>query len=121
MPGIGLVDLRTVRGEGRLIGDVEITVELSRAQMARRRARRPSRALRITGVARSSGPRTAWQVVHGFGMTAPPARRGVRRGWVIGTYLHGPLLPKNTWFCRRAHCPQSGVVPEQLPAIPDTF
>ena len=23
---------------------------------------------------------------------------GVRRGSVIGTYLHGPLLPKNAWF-----------------------
>jgi len=22
----------------------------------------------------------------------------VRRGNVIGTYLHGPLLPKNAWF-----------------------
>jgi len=22
----------------------------------------------------------------------------VRRGSVIGTYLHGPLLPKNAWF-----------------------
>ena len=26
-------------------------------------------------------------------------RRGrARRGTVIGTYLHGPLLPKNAWF-----------------------
>ena len=23
---------------------------------------------------------------------------GVRHGNVIGTYLHGPLLPKNAWF-----------------------
>ncbi len=23
---------------------------------------------------------------------------GVRRDNVIGTYLHGPLLPKNAWF-----------------------
>ena len=22
----------------------------------------------------------------------------MRRGTVIGTYLHGPLLPKNAWF-----------------------
>jgi CobQ-like glutamine amidotransferase family enzyme len=22
----------------------------------------------------------------------------VRRGGIIGTYLHGPLLPKNFWF-----------------------
>ena len=32
---------------------------------------------------------------------ATPARRaleGVRRDGVIGTYLHGPLLPKNAWF-----------------------
>ena len=24
--------------------------------------------------------------------------KGVREGSVIGTYLHGPLLPKNAWF-----------------------
>ena len=24
--------------------------------------------------------------------------RGGPRGTVIGTYLHGPLLPKNAWF-----------------------
>ncbi len=30
----------------------------------------------------------------------PPTKgyEGVRRGNVLGTYLHGPLLPKNTWF-----------------------
>ena len=34
-------------------------------------------------------------------MTASPGREGVRggaHGTVIGTYLHGPLLPKNSWF-----------------------
>ncbi len=24
--------------------------------------------------------------------------RGGRHGTVLGTYLHGPLLPKNAWF-----------------------
>ncbi len=26
---------------------------------------------------------------------------GVRRGNVVGTYLHGPLLPKNVWLADR--------------------
>ena len=30
--------------------------------------------------------------------TAAAALEGARSGNTIGTYLHGPLLPKNVWF-----------------------
>ena len=44
---------------------------------------------------------------------------GVRRGSVIGTYLRGPLLPKNAWFAdwliRR------GLRREQLEPLDDAF
>ncbi len=34
----------------------------------------------------------------GHGNDGRSGFEGVRRGSVIGTYLHGPLLPKNIWF-----------------------
>jgi CobQ-like glutamine amidotransferase family enzyme len=37
-------------------------------------------------------------VLAGHGNTGSSGQEGVRRGTVIGTYLHGPLLPKNAWF-----------------------
>ena len=34
----------------------------------------------------------------GFGNTGTAGRVGVRAGRLIGTYLPGPLLPKNAWL-----------------------
>jgi len=38
------------------------------------------------------------RVLRGHGNTGSSGVEGVIRGSVIGTYLHGPLLPKNAWF-----------------------
>jgi CobQ-like glutamine amidotransferase family enzyme len=38
------------------------------------------------------------RVLRGHGNTGRSGQEGVLRGNVIGTYLHGPLLPKNAWF-----------------------
>ena len=38
------------------------------------------------------------RVLRGHGNTGSSGFEGVLRGHVIGTYLHGPLLPKNAWF-----------------------
>ena len=38
------------------------------------------------------------RVLRGHGNNGRDGREGVRRDNVIGTYLHGPLLPKNAWF-----------------------
>jgi CobQ-like glutamine amidotransferase family enzyme len=37
-------------------------------------------------------------VLRGHGNDGRSGHEGVRAGSVIGTYLHGPLLPKNAWF-----------------------
>jgi CobQ-like glutamine amidotransferase family enzyme len=34
----------------------------------------------------------------GHGNDGRSGLEGARRGNTIGTYLHGPLLPKNVWF-----------------------
>jgi CobQ-like glutamine amidotransferase family enzyme len=38
------------------------------------------------------------RVVHGHGNNGEDGGEGVRSGSVIGTYVHGPLLPKNPWL-----------------------
>jgi CobQ-like glutamine amidotransferase family enzyme len=37
-------------------------------------------------------------VLKGHGNNAKDGYEGARNGSVIGTYLHGPLLPKNVWL-----------------------
>ena len=94
LPGVGLVDLHTVRSEGpRLIGNVAIEVELA-----------PGHRCVLAGF-ENHGGRTFLEdaaplgrVLKGHGNNDEDGREGVRAGNVIGTYLHGPLLPKNAWF-----------------------
>ena len=41
------------------------------------------------------------RVVAGFGNDGASGFEGCRAGRVYGTYLHGPLLPRNPWFADR--------------------
>jgi lipid II isoglutaminyl synthase (glutamine-hydrolysing) len=94
IPGLGLVDLRTVRAPGpRLIGNVAIEVALDGAP--RVLAGFENHAGRTL---LGAGEQPLGRVVHGHGNTGDSGVEGVRRANVIGTYLHGPLLPKNAWF-----------------------
>ena len=96
IPGVGLVDLRTVREEGpRLIGNVAIAVELPGIDGARVLAGFENHAGRTY---LGSGEQPLGRVLRGQGNTGASGFEGVRRGNVVGTYLHGPLLPKNAWF-----------------------
>jgi CobQ-like glutamine amidotransferase family enzyme len=102
LPGVGLVDLWTVRAEdggaktpARLIGNVAIEVRLD-----------PDGPPRVLAGFENHGGRTRLgpaatplgRVLKGFGNNGEDGYEGVRRQNVIGTYLHGPLLPKNAWF-----------------------
>jgi len=97
LPGIGLVDLRTVRGEGeRLIGNCAIEADLGTGP-------------RVIAGFENHGGRThlgpceqpLGRVLRGHGNNGADGFEGVRRDNVIGTYLHGPLLPKNAWLADR--------------------
>ncbi len=96
IPGLGLVDLETIRSDGpRLIGNVAIEVDLD--GNGRRRV--------LAGFENHAGhthlgsaEQPLGRVLKGHGNTGSSGAEGVRRGSVIGTYLHGPLLPKNAWF-----------------------
>ena len=58
-------------------------------------------------------------MVRGHGNNGEDGLEGVRRGNMIGTYLHGPLLPKNAWLADRliqlALGPPHGAEPELAP------
>jgi CobQ-like glutamine amidotransferase family enzyme len=95
IPGAGLVDLHTVRSdEPRLIGNVAIEVDL------------PGPGRRVLAGFENHGGRTLLgpgeqplgRVLQGHGNDGRSGAEGVMRDTVIGTYLHGPLLPKNAWF-----------------------
>jgi lipid II isoglutaminyl synthase (glutamine-hydrolysing) len=97
LPGIGLVDLYTVREEGpRLIGNCAIEADLGTGP-------------RIVAGFENHGGRTylgageqpLGRVLNGFGNNGKDGFEGVHRDNVIGTYLHGPLLPKNVWLADR--------------------
>jgi lipid II isoglutaminyl synthase (glutamine-hydrolysing) len=95
LPGVGLVDLVTVRSDApRLIGNVAIEVELDPG------AGRVLAGFENHGGRTQLGPdaEPLGRVLEGHGNNGVDGYEGVRRGNVIGTYLHGPLLPKNTWF-----------------------
>jgi lipid II isoglutaminyl synthase (glutamine-hydrolysing) len=94
LPGVGLVDLETVREEGpRLIGNVAI--ELADGQVLAGFENHGGRT-RL-----GSGARPLGRVLKGHGNDGRSGFEGVLGGphdTVIGTYLHGPLLPKNAHF-----------------------
>ena len=96
VPGIGLLDLHTVRSdEQRLIGNVAIEVELPGLE-----GRRVLAGFENHGGRTHLGPGAAplGRVLRGHGNDGRSGLEGSRSGSVIGTYLHGPLLPKNAWF-----------------------
>ncbi|HXV04963.1 MAG TPA: glutamine amidotransferase [Solirubrobacterales bacterium] len=94
LPGLGICDLETVREPGpRLIGNVAIEADLGAGPRT------------IAGFENHGGrtylgadARPLGRVVHGFGNNGKDGFEGVRRDNLIGTYLHGPLLPKNAWL-----------------------
>ncbi|MSW96239.1 MAG: glutamine amidotransferase [Actinobacteria bacterium] len=96
IPGVGLVDAITVREDGpRLIGNVAIEVELPGMSEKRILAGFENHGGRTQ---LGSGEHPLGQVLRGHGNDGRSGAEGVLRGSVIGTYLHGPLLPKNVWF-----------------------
>ncbi len=95
--GLGLAELETVREEGpRLIGNVAIEVDLG------------GEPLTVAGFENhggrthlGEGATALGRVLKGHGNNGRDGLEGVRRANMFGTYLHGPLLPKNHHFADR--------------------
>jgi hypothetical protein len=91
---VGLLPLHTIAGERRMIGDVLLECELV-----------PGRPRPLAGFENHAGrtilddgAQPLGRVVAGFGNDGESGSEGCRAGRVVGTYLHGPLLPRNAWF-----------------------
>jgi len=118
LPGASLVDLETVREPGdRLIGNVAIEIDL------------PGGPPVLAGFENhggrtylGAGTTALGSVIRGFGNNGRDGREGVRggpHGTVVGTYIHGPLLPKNTAFADWLTATALRVDPASLPPLDD--
>ncbi|HEX5853533.1 MAG TPA: glutamine amidotransferase [Solirubrobacteraceae bacterium] len=101
IPGVGLLDVRTVREDReRLIGNVAIEVSLPADTSGA--AHEP----RVLAGFENHGGRTylddgqapLGRVLKGHGNDGRGGHEGAIAANTLGTYLHGPLLPKNVWF-----------------------
>ncbi len=118
LPGVGVLPLHTVAGEGRMIGDVLLECELVRGE------RRPLAGFENHAgrTILDDGAEPLGRVVAGFGNDGRSGHEGCRVGRAVGTYLHGPLLPRNAWFAdwilAQALAHRLGE-PPQLESLPD--
>jgi CobQ-like glutamine amidotransferase family enzyme len=94
MPGAALFPHETVAGDVRMIGDVLLESALPEAPHAT-----------IAGFENHAGKTLLdegaaplGRVVAGYGNDGESGYEGARLGRAIGTYLHGPLLPRNPWL-----------------------
>jgi CobQ-like glutamine amidotransferase family enzyme len=120
LPGLGLVDLETVREDGpRLIGNVAIEVDLGTGTRVLAGFENHGGRTRL-----AAGSAPLGRVLKGHGNDGRSGFEGVRggaHGTVIGTYLHGPLLPKNAWFADWLAATAMGIAPEALEPLDDAF
>ncbi len=120
LPGIGLLPHYTVAGERRMIGDVLLECELEPGQ------RRPLAGFENHAgrTYLDEGAEPLGRVVAGFGNNGEDGVEGSRVGNALGTYLHGPLLPRNPWLADwligKALARRLGDAPDLEP-LPDDF
>jgi lipid II isoglutaminyl synthase (glutamine-hydrolysing) len=123
IPGVGLLDVRTIREDGpRLIGNVAIEVSPGDKRMTEGDDRL------LAGFENHGGrtylgtdQETLGRVLKGHGNDGRSGFEGARAGNTIGTYLHGPLLPKNTWFADWLIATALHLEPSDLTPLNDAF
>jgi CobQ-like glutamine amidotransferase family enzyme len=93
MEGISLLDADTVAGETRLIGDLVISVELDGVVNTVVGFENHAGRTHLGAAAHPLG-----RVLSGNGNNGQDGGEGAVAGRIVGTYLHGPLLPKNPWL-----------------------
>jgi hypothetical protein len=95
--GLGIADLETVREEGpRLIGNIAIESDLGMGPRTLAGFENHGGRTYLGADAAPLG-----RVLDGHGNNGRDGFEGVRQGNLIGTYIHGPLLPKNAWLADR--------------------
>ena len=93
-PGAGVLPVHTVAGDTRMIGDCLLECELE-----------PGVQRTLAGFENHAGrthldvgAEPLGRVIAGFGNDGESGFEGCRVGRALGTYLHGPLLPRNPWL-----------------------
>jgi lipid II isoglutaminyl synthase (glutamine-hydrolysing) len=118
MPGVGLLPLETVAGERRMIGDVLLECDLGAGVQTLAGFENHAGRTKLDPGAEPLG-----RVVAGFGNDGESGFEGARVGRAIGTYLHGPLLPRNPWLAdwllSQALAHRSGGEPPELEPLGD--
>ena len=121
LPGAAVFPLHTIAGEKRMIGDVLIECELQ-----------PGSPQTVAGFENHAG-RTILdedavplgRVIAGFGNDGKSGYEGCRLGRAVGTYLHGPLLPRNPrladWLLAQALAHRTGGGPPELEPLDDSL
>ena len=134
--GVGLLDVSTVREDARrLIGNVAIDVSL--AGKPAHPPRGPDAESAVSWIGAGSdhvlagfenhggrtrlgaGAHPLGRVLKGHGNDGRSGFEGAVSGNTIGTYLHGPLLPKNTWFADRLIARALGLQADELAPLDD--
>jgi CobQ-like glutamine amidotransferase family enzyme len=94
LAGVGLFAHETVAGDVRMIGDVLLECEL----VSGRRSQLAGFENHAGRTLLDPGSEPLGRVLHGFGNDGASGFEGCRLGRAVGTYLHGPLLPRNPWL-----------------------
>ena len=121
LAGAGVLPLHTVAGSRRMIGDVLLECELE-----------PGELHTLAGFENHAGrtfldegAEPLGRVVAGFGNDGQSGHEGCRLGTAIGTYLHGPLLPRNPWLAdwllAKAVEHRTGGGPPRFDPLPDVL
>ena len=94
LPGVDLLPLHTVAGDTRMIGDVLLDCRWAGKTLAGFENHAGRTIL-------DDGAAPLGRVLAGFGNNGSSGYEGCRYKRAYGTYLHGPLLPRNPWFADR--------------------
>lgn len=86
LKGLSLIEMHTIQKEGRLIGNIMLENSLFS---------HPIIGFENHGGRSYSKEEPFGKVICGYGNNGDDGYEGVIRSNLIGTYLHGPLLPKN--------------------------
>jgi len=116
VPGLGLLDIWTEAGSDRILGNAcaRCSVDGTEGDVV---------GFENHGGRTHLGPRAdaLGRVTAGRGNNGTDGTEGAVQGNIIGTYLHGPVLPRNSWFAdvllRRALAKHS----LELPSLDDTL
>jgi CobQ-like glutamine amidotransferase family enzyme len=111
--GVGLLDVVAVRADGpRLIGNIALDTDIGRVVGFENHAGRTRLG---------AGQTPFGRVVRGHGNDGHSGFEGARSANVIGTYVHGPLLPKNAWLCDWLIATAIGIDPSELAPLDDSL